>query len=368
MPSDVEVLVAFTRTGEIVDSLPFTAWDWSESVSWSDAGTMSVTVPLTGQGAADRATVETLRSIRRAPWSLSLVMMADQRAVWAGPAVTLGWSGDEVMVGCPGIAAILDRRVLVRDGWRSQPWRHGANLSFALGTRDLVIELIRQGITGIGRDLPVGLPAQSGLAGPAVDYVGADLGTVHERVKQVVDRDDGPDVLITPDVDLAAGRLRWVVNVGHPRIGSPTSRATFDVTGSTLSLSGDVDASEAVSTGYVLGDSSDSTRLIGVAVAARGSQHPALERADRTSVSERRQEQLNALARSYVSDFSAPTETWSMTVDPDEWPQLGREWTLGDAVTVSVAGHPWLEDGDYLRRVIGVKVAPEALQLATVAA
>lgn len=364
---DYEVLVALTRTGELVDSLPVTAWTWSDGVAWADPGQMTVTVPLTGPDAAGRATVETLRSVRRAPWSLTLVLMRDQRAVWAGPAVTLGWSGTEVAVGCSSISRLLDRRMVIADGWYTQPWRVEGNVTLELTTRDLVIELIRRGTTGPGRDIPLDLPVGSGARGERVEYLAADLKTVSEALKQATERDDGPDVVIRPIVSLRDSLLRWTIDVGNPRIGTTESAATFDLSGAIRTLTGDVDGSEAVSTGYVLGDTAGTdNRLIGVAAVDRGHPYVALERADRTSVSEKRQVQLDALARSYVDAYQDGAETWALTVHADHPPIFELEWRLGDVISVHVERHPWLEDGTCDRRVVSVDATPDELTLHTV--
>ena len=363
MAADNEVLIAYTRSGRIVDSVPFTNWSWSDSVDWEDTGKMSVTVPLTGKNAAARNTVETLRSIKRAPWTLSLVLMQDGRAMYAGPAISAPWNATEITVGCTSISALFDRRMVISPDYLDRPWRVEADVKLALGSRDLVLELLARGMTGRRRDLPLMLPPQRGTTGEEVVYLGYDLKTVYEAVKDATERDDGPDVVIRPVVSLRDRQLRWVADVGDPRLGSSTPAATVDSVSAAQSLSGDIDGSEAVDTGYVLGDGSGSDRLIGVAIVDRGDPHPALERADRTSVSETRQEQLDSKARAYVDQYQDGTESWAVDLHGDAQPRFGTEWGLGDVLRLRIDNHPWQPDGNFLRRAVGVDAKPDTLTL-----
>jgi hypothetical protein len=364
-----EVLVAVTRTGEVVGQLPWETWSYSEALAWSDPGKATVTVPLRDRRGSPIATGtrELLWSIRRFPWTYSVVIVRDQRALWAGPGLTVGRSGGTVTVGCVSITKLFDRRWVIQDPYYGDPTNALGNIHLELSTRDLVIELITRGSTGFRRDLPLDLPDQLGDGGIAVDYVAADLGTVTERVKEAVDRDDGPDVLITPQLDLDQRYLRWTVDVGNPRLGSTTSAATFD--GAITDITDDVDGTEMVSTAAVVGDASgDDARLIGISVVDRGDPHPALEGADQTSVSERRPEALAALARSYGEAYAQAPETLTFTVDADSRPRWQEDYSYGDVATYTVNGDDWLPDGDYVRRIISVEQDQDSISHGTVPA
>lgn len=364
---DDQILVFFTRTGERVGALPYETWGYGDALAWADPGKGTVACPLRGDQAIGRADRELLWSIRRYPWTYSLAIVRDTRALWAGPALTVGRSGGTVTIGCVSIMRLLDSRMLIEDPFYGDPTNSGGNIHLELSTRDLVIELIDRGTTGYRRDLPIDLPAQLGNGGTAVDYLAADLGTVAERVKEAVERDDGPDVLITPQLDLDQRYLRWTVDVGNPRLGSTTSAAAFD--SSILDIGDDVDGTEMVSTAYVVGDASgDDARLIGTHVVDRGDPHPALERADRTSSSERRQDALNALARSYGEAYADAPEELKFTVAADQRPRFGEDYSYGDVLTFRVTDDEWLPAGEYVRRLIAVEHDPDDITLTTVPA
>lgn len=371
--STYSVLAFFTRTGAVVDQLPFTGWPaFSTGCSWSDSDTMSVEVPLTGRRAANRQQLETVRSIERAAWTLSLCLVQDQRALWAGPATAVGFDDESLTIGCSSIKALYDRRVLIAPGHHATPMDGAGDIHLELTTADLVLELLELATTGTGRDLPIDIPVQSGMTGSsAVDYLAADLKTAGEAIKEAAERDDGPDVMLRPVLSLDQDQVRWTADVGAPRLGSAESVAVFDYPGAIKSLSGDADASECVSTAYVLGDSTgaeDAPRLIGVYATDRGLPHPALERADRTSVSTAQLEVLDSLAASYGAAYATPVREWKVTVHRDHRPLYREEWQEGDVVTLAIAGHPYLADGEYLQRVVGVSGGEDDITLATQAA
>jgi hypothetical protein len=371
----VDVRVAWTRTGEIIGELPASTYGYGDTLHWASLGSASVTVPLRGR--AGRVDRPLLKALAQQMSGMSIVLARGQRALWAGPCWSFNWTHDTATIGAATLGKLTDARILIAAGYLADPTNPAADLSFTLPPRDLVVQLLIEGSTGYRRDLPIVLPAISGVIGPAVTYKGADLGTVYERVKAVVDADCGPDVVLAPELYVdAAGRdmVRWNVQVGNPGLGTApawvpgTPAPTWDWPVSMTTLSGDRDASDMVSTGYVVGASLPGTsdRLIGVQVLDRGDPLPALERADRTSVSEYRQDQLNALAASYVAVNQYPAEDWKVEVHPDIAPTLGEGWALGDAVRFRVDdSHGWLEQGSYHRRVVGYVAGPRKLTLQT---
>lgn len=364
-----EVLVAWTRTGQVIGALPaWTSADWTDPVAWSQLGTMNVTAPLLGRGTPEqREQRDVLRLLARENLNLSLILVRtlDRRAMWAGPMTSFDWSPDAVKIACSSIAKLYDSRILIANDYWGLPNDSRGTLTFNKTNRDLALELLTQGIVGYRRDLPIEVPPQSNTEGDPITYKPDDLVTNYEGIKKIVEQDDGPDVILTPELyETEAGQwLRWVAEVGNPLVGSaalwtPSTRVpVFDWQAGLLELAGSIDASEMVSTGYVVGDSigtSERRRIIGVRVIDRGDPLPALERADRTNTSSVNVGELNALARSYVAVHAYPTHEWTVEVDADQWPLLGVEWRKGDMIKLAVSDHYWLPDGEYLRRIVGV--------------
>lgn len=363
---DYEVLVAYTRTGQVVDGIDQPGWSFEENLAWGSPGKLSLSVPLPGVDRAGRILRSTLRGLASAGCGLSIVVMRGDVALWAGPVVTVEWSDTSVSVGCSTIGKLLDRRIVVADGYWADPTNPAADLTLALPPRDLVIELLTRAITGPRRDLPIVLPAQSGNTAEPVTYKGVDLRTTFEAVKAVVEADGGPDVLMQPQMSADKSQLSWGAAVGDPLLGGPNPDATWDYPLTTMS--GDVDDSETVSTAYVTGDAgggSSASRPIGVAAVDRGDPWPALERADRTSTSETRKSQLDALAASYGEEYRWPVESVDLGAPTDLLPLYRTTWQLGDIATFPFTGHPWLDDGEVEARIVGVNVDPDTTKFAT---
>jgi hypothetical protein len=299
--------------------------------------------------------------------SISLALVRRDGAVpWAGPVYTLGWDDGSVSIGCAALGKLFDKRMVLSPGYLTNPTNPAADVTLSLPPRDRVIRLLDLATTGTRRGLPLTLPALSGTAGDEVTYAGVDLRTTAEAVKAVVEADGGPDVLLLPQLSDDQSQLSWTAAIGDPTLGAYNPDATWDYP--LVVATGDVDDSETTEVAYVVGDSSGSdsaSRLIGVSATDRGEPWPALERADRTSVSEPRQTQLDALAASYGDEYGHAVETVSYTAPTDLAPAYRTAWNLGDVASFAFTGHPWLDDGTATARMIGVSVTAEETKFVT---
>ncbi|MFC5992956.1 hypothetical protein ACFQE5_01875 [Pseudonocardia hispaniensis] len=368
---DFQVLVARTRTGEIVDSIDQPGWSFDEPLAWGEAGRCDVTVDLPGRDRAGQILRSTLRGIAAGMSSVSLAIVRDRTVLWAGPVVTLGWDATGVNIGCATLDWVYERRTVVADGYWHDPADEAANLVRELLPRDLVLELLARATAGPGRNLPVSLPAQSGAEGATVTYLGADLRTTRETVAELVDADGGPDVLLRPQLSPDMATLSWDVAVGDPHLGGPNDDAVWDFP--LVAVSGDLDDSETATVAYAAGDAPDvdggeKRRLVGVYAVDRGDPWLVLERADRTNVSNAYPDQLAALAKSYQQQYAQAVEEITLAAPTDAGPAYRTTWNLGDTGGFTVTGHPWLDDVDTRRRIIAVSMTPAELKLTTIGA
>jgi hypothetical protein len=365
-PDYVLHLVA-TATGQVVDTLPWTDWSFGDALPWASPGTLTATVPLLGRDLLGPLTLSSVRSIRQAGQGYALAVSRNGRALWAGPCTAMNWTSTDATIGCTSLGKLFDGRALIAAGYLGNPL--GAPpIHLELGLADRVIELLTQGSTGDGRTLPLVLPAEAGGGGPAVDYAGADIGTVYDRVNETVQLDGGPDVFVTPVLSTDQSTLQWVVNVGRPLLGYGAPVATFDLNVEVDGLSGADDYTQMTTTQYVPGDTTGTAgaRLVGVATQPPIGARLAFERTDRTSVSSASQVMLDGLAASSVKVNADPLQTWTVTIFPDDHPLYLDEWGMGDVVKLAVFGHPLVEDGEYVRRVVGVSShTPTSLGLVT---
>lgn len=381
-PPLYEVFVFWTRTGEVVDQFSYLSWSYTDSVQWSEPGTMSVTVPILGDVDIGRINKEALKTVSREMRNMSIVLVRDGRALAAGPIFSINWSATEITIQCASITKLLDYRLVMDPSYLLDPLNPASDLRYTLTDYNMIIQLINTAMTGTNRALPLIVPTQnSDYAAPeaTITYVGRDFGTYLERITEITDQDDGPDVHIIPNINADKTIVNWVVNIGQPRIGAVDSVAVWDFSSAIDEITGDIDDSERVTTGYVVGDNADAAwselemspgnRLVGIVKTDVDPVHgiPS-ERVDRTSSASRTQGQLNLLTASYVDKFSIPKESWTINVLPEKWPLIGDHWSLGDVVTIDVRDHPWIDDGTYNRRIIKVNHSSSIMGLGTVSA
>lgn len=382
-PPLYEVFVFWTRTGEVVDQFSYLSWSYTDSVQWSEPGTLSVTVPILGNTDIGRINKEALKSVSREMRNMSLVLVRDGRALAAGPVFSLGWTATEITIQCSSIVKLLDYRLVMNPSYLLDPLNPASDLKYTLTDYNLTIQLINMGTTGTNRELPLIVPPQdNAYAAPeaTITYAGKDFGTYMERITEITDQDDGPDVHIIPNINADKTLVNWIVNIGQPRIGSLTPVAVWDFSSAIDEITGDIDDSERVSTGYVVGDNADAgwaveyemspgNRLVGIVQTGVNAVYgiPS-ERVDRTSSASKTQGQINLLAASYVDKFSTPKESWTINVLPEKWPIIGDHWSLGDVVSIDVRDHPWIDDGTYDRRIIKVNHSSSTMGLGTISA
>ena len=368
-PPLFQVLVARTRTGEIIDALPDPTWSMDDALAWADTGGLYLLLPLPGIDRAGLVRRGSLRSTATAMSSASLVLARDGVALFAGPVITLGWDAAGVSLAAAGPGWLFERRMAINPSGLATPAT--ADVLLELTPADRALELLTLATTGPGRGLPITIPAQSGDQGDQVLYAGADLRTVHEAIRDVVEADGGPDLIIQPTLSADLSTLGWVVAVGQPDLGGLNRDAVWDFP--LVAIAGDLDDSETVDRAYVPGDSTggdstggeEETRPIGTHGADRGDA-PALERADRTSGSETRPPQLDALARSYSDQYRYAVEEITVTAPTDTGPQYRTQYNLGDVGRFSVTGHPWLDDTEVQRRIVAVSLTSRSTELVTV--
>lgn len=366
-PPRYRVLVAFTRTGAVFDELDGAEWDFSEPLAWGDIGSATIGLPLPGRDRTGRLVRASLRAVGQAMSACSIAIVENDQVLFAGPVTTLGWDASGVSIGASSLNWIFDRRMVMNPSYLNDPADPAADIALELQPRDAALELLELGMTGTRRGLPLTLPAQGGMAGDPILYKATDMRTVFETVKEATEVDGGPDILLLPALSADSSTISWTANLGAPDLGTANRDAVWDYP--LVAINGDMDDSETVDHGYVLGDSfgegEDERRYIGTTSIDRGEPWPALERADRTSTSEARPDRLAALAASYGQEYKLAVEEVGLSGPSDAGPRYRRDWNLGDVATFVITGHPWLDDQEVTRRIVEVSMGPDETVLTT---
>jgi hypothetical protein len=94
---------------------------------------------------------------------------------------------------------------------------------------------------------------------------------------------------------------------------------------------------------------------------------PQLEVASRENASIKDPVLLQRHADAYAQVNSSEVITWDIEVDPDAYPSYG-EWHFGDRARFSVKGHPWVDDGEYTHRLLGLTRGSGTAKLETTTA
>lgn len=355
---DYRVLIVDTRTGAVLDDLPFESFSLNMTVDWNRHDSMTVNVPLTGTDPR-RQRVTGLAS---EPWKRTLCLTRDGLAVWAGPLMTTGWDNSSITFGCGGLTQLLDARMIFL------VTEH--NLVMTSTARDAMVYLLGTAIDDPAPeyDLPLVIGSQTG-SGPQMErsWYGRDLPTVYDSVKKITEEDGAPDLRLQAQLDTNQSQLTWVAMYGDPHLGVVDPKAAWDYPATITKLSGDLDGTSMMTRGYVLGDGQEDDRLIVDATNSLVDDgFPILERSDRSAVSTRDLSVVAALANSLVSAHSVQTESWSVDVDPN-FPGLSG-WELGDNAIFRVFEHWFLPDGEYTRRVTGVRLSHNSMSLETTGA
>lgn len=360
---DYRVLIADTRTGDILDDLPFAGFSLNTTVDWGRHDSMTINVPLTGTDPRRARVI----GVAAEPWKRTLCLVRDGVAVWAGPLMTTGWSNSQVTFGCGGLTQLLDARMIFLNPSDQATFSVATGAGFT--TPEMMSYLLQTAIDDAGTEPAYALPLALGGYPPGGEiiertYYGRDLPTVYESVKKLTEEDGAPDVRFQAMLDANQSQLTWQALYGDPHLGVVEPVAAWEFPATIQALSGDLDGTNLMTRGYVLGDGQEDERLIGVAtngLAADG--FPILERTDRSAVSTREPAAIEALANSLVSVNGRQAEAWSLDVDP-QFPGLSG-WSLGDNALFRVQDHWFLPNGEYVRRITGFALTADSLSLET---
>ncbi len=225
----------------------------------------------------------------------------------------------------------------------------------------------RQAQSGYG--LPIDLPAPEAGTNTR-SYYGYDLARVWDRLDDLAKVIDGPELDFWPYLVPGENKLRWQMLIGSPLLGDQQSAAVWDYGGALSTIDVDVNGSVSPCTRvWVKGSGSERGLMTGFAedTTLVGLGFPPTDYVDGDHTSVVEQSTLESYADADLAQFSSPTETWKCSVRIDGATGTGIEvspalgnWSLGDAPTFGVSGHPWLADGQYRRRVLSFSNQDEA--------
>lgn len=303
------------------------------------------------------------------PGMYSWVVLYGDVPVQGGPVWTYGFTNTTrvLSVAGSGMAGLFSRRVLRNPAGDPSAVSTAENdLAYSgLSLGGIMRQLVADNLAQTGYGLPIDLPETE--AGDNVrNYYGYELAMCWDRMTQLSQVINGPEFDLGPVLVNNGANVRWPLAIGSPLLGDQATSATWDYGAALSAIDLDVNGSaQPVSRVWVKGSGQDAAMLTGYAentgLSARGL--PGLDFVDSNHTDDGSQDDLTDYAAQDLADLSTATETWKCSVRLDGLydrygvqvsPALGS-FSMGDAPQLGVVGHPWIADGTYRKRILGVQ-------------
>jgi hypothetical protein len=359
-----QVIIGDLRTGRNLVYLPASGVaDLTWDVSRNQADNASATFNL-----ADDDTRKLGIPAAATPGASFLVVVVDGVPVAGGPVWIWNYTKDArtLKVIAKGMWSYFDHRVLIPlvaqympviDPVSGEPYGvMNTNLvGWSYGT--IAKRLVAQAIAFTGGFVPVVLPVDE--AGPYErSYLGTDLAMVGERLQQLTEVINGPDIAFTPRFTTDGRGMEWVMATGtleQPNIAGPTEHF-WDYSVPEPSIAGleaTLDATNLASRYWLSGGASDDRTYIEKAddLSLLNAGFPLLE-ASGSSDAET-PELLQSKSREQVRINKTPKSTWSFRVRADGDPRA-VDVNVGDYCRLIIANDDVIPDSGptgYRRRI-----------------
>lgn len=354
------VMVAETVTGKLLaDVTPRDLPSFSRAVT--DKGTWTINV-LPEERNNTHLDLHSFTDAGRFSW----IITYDDYVVQAGPVWTYTYDENtrNLSISGSGLQGIFDRRVLRNPNGHTAIVHESEDLVLTnLSLRGIAQAIVQANLAQPGYGLPIDLPATPEAGTNTRTYEGYDLAQVWQRLKELSEVINGPEIDFAPYIVEGANLIRWSMAAGSPTLGDQTTAAVWDYGGALSQIDVDVNGSASPCTRvWVKGSGTERALLTGYAedrsLIELG--YPPTDYVDTEHSSVTVQQTLEDYADAALKEFSAPMEKWSCSVrvdgitarDKAVSPALGT-WSLGDAPTFGISGHPWIADGQYRRRILG---------------
>jgi hypothetical protein len=387
-----------TRTGIVRRWLPLADWpDWERGLNL--AGSWQASVPLDSRYISK----EELTAFST-PYYFSWAVVQGNKIWQAGPVTGEDYAGGgatRTTISGVGMLGFLTAKRLMLNPARAT--RRGAaaidaDIVFSpnptspiqspvpAANQNLALPSIAARIVEIvlaepGGDLPIDI-ASTTIPGTAErTYPGYDLGYVGERLTELTQAENGPEIefdpyFTTPDRTLVRHRML----VGNRRLGAlaTTSAVRWDSDKALVDLAFGKDGTVQLHRAYQRGSGMDRNTLIGFAENLAGVTSgpnqvmPLLEDVNSSHTQVELLSTLDGYARADVATDVAPALTLRPTVRIAGDDGKGRntrspnlaQVSSGDVAVLEVLDHPRLADGSYTVRVIRFKSARSAVEAA----
>lgn len=348
----VKWIVGDLLTGQRIQTVPVVSGRWRDTLN--DAGALSCTVTLRNEQVRRLGLQESAK-----PGKAFLAAIEGDLVLQAGPIWIHDFDNDtgRLTIQASGMWSYFDHRVLIPVLAGFLPSSPSADTNLTSSLQGIARTLVAQARSHTGGAVPVILPAA--IAGTNVrNYGGGDLGIVGERLRELTQVENGPDIRFQPRLRPDKTGVEWVMQIGTPTQPLLFSqvRPTFTIglDGSSVSrLRIKADGTRLAGRGFASGGRAADDVLVAVSEdATLGAQgFPLLEVVDSSHATVSRVETLERYAAEITTLGRRPIETWSMRHEAAQRPFLSG-FTVGDFAKVRVRNNAYLENRDHSMRII----------------
>jgi len=355
-------------TGRRIQFLQPLAGSWSEAVN--DAGDVSVTVSLRNRA------MRNLRLANSAAVGKAFLAVAEGETILqAGPIWDHDWDRDtgKLTLRGAGLLSYFDHRTLLpvlagrlpsdattdtrfmpaAPADPDYPWPTDTRSSL----QGIMVSLFAQALSWPSGNVPLTLP--SIIAGTSQrPYRGADLAPVGQRVREITQVSDGPEVRLTPQWLTDKSGISWLAEIGTPTqpLLFSNRRQVFYIgndKSSVTKLRANVNGKSMGSQAYAAGGRSSDKTLTTVSTnaALTNAGYPLLELVDSSRSTIQDLATLQTVSDELVARGATPVSTWNFTHDLQSEPYL-TSFRAGDFAEVRVIDDAYLEKKAYVMRIL----------------
>ena len=353
-----------TSTGRVMYDIDLAADpSWSIALNGSNEG-WQISMPLTDRAAANKARECSER------WYTSVAIFWDGQGCQAGPVSQnpdMGFINDmpvAVITG-KGFWENLNQRLMHNRTWDPATGitSSTADLTITDSLPNIAREIVNQATSWTvrpGSALPVDLPTAVASDSNTRTYHGYETASAGQRLQELTQVENGPDVLFQPYLTTIAGQryVRHRMLIGTPYLLQAGQPPKWDLGSSMVSMNVAGDSSPLITTSFVKGTGNEAGQLYGYATSADliGKGWPALDFVDSSHTSASVQSTLDSWARANVAQYARKLEQWKPVILLDDDPHWGT-YNPGHFGSYVVNDHPWVPDGTYTSRILGVSSA-----------
>lgn len=187
-------------------------------------------------------------------------------------------------------------------------------------------------------------------------YNGYDLVSAGQRLQELTQVENGPDVLLRPYF-ADGSHVRHLAVIGQPTFPSAGDPILFDYPGSITTLLTSDDASQMRTTTYERGNGTAYTTLVASShdTTLTTAGWPLVEVTDSSHADVSEQATLQGWANSQQTLYGEPVETWALSVKMDDEDTPFGTYDCGAPCLLNVLDHFWVPDGRYSRKIVGLQ-------------